>query len=165
MTIIVEDGTGVPGANSYIDEAYLTEYAASRGETLPPELEPAIIRAMDKVESYRKNFSGKRRFKLAYPRTDAWVDGEEFPNDEIPDEIKRAQAMFAVLVATGTSLFANFTSAAIKREKVDVLETEYAVSADSSVVQDQPYFGEAELLLQSLYGCFDYGINMPVRRA
>ena len=33
-TIIVEDGTVVPGANSYASEAELTTYAADRGITL-----------------------------------------------------------------------------------------------------------------------------------
>lgn len=175
MAIIVEDGSNVPNANSFISVAYLKDYASARNIALSDDdkkLEAALILAMDKLDTYRSKFAGKKRagFPLYWPRDNAWVDGEEYPNDEIPYELKKAQAILATAVDGGVSLFTNTTAdtQTLKREKIDVLEFEYAVpeGSDAGVVY-QPIIVEAASLLASLMGNggFNDSVNSWVVRA
>lgn len=53
MALIVEDGTGVVGANSYADLTYLRDFAVVRGAALSNDdaaVEAQAIRAMDYLE-------------------------------------------------------------------------------------------------------------------
>lgn len=173
MAIIVEDGTQVPGANSFISVAYLQQYATDRDITLTGDtsvLEANLIRAMDRLYGYRMQFSGTKikGAPLFYPRDDSYVDGEPWPNDEIPEELKKAQAVFAVAVNGGTALYANNTAdtQVLKREKIDVLEFEYAVSSSDPNYVSQPVIAEAEQLLSALYGVnYDNVFNIKMVRA
>lgn len=173
MALIVEDGSIVPNANTYASVAALKAYAESRGIALAGDdtkLESNLIVAMDKLDSYKKKFSGKRRngASLAWPRDDAWVDGEEWPNDKIPSELVRAQIIFATLVNSGVALFANSdpSKQTIKKKKIDVLEFEYAVpEGDNFGLVYQPVFTEAEGYLSALFGPTMTSINSSIVRA
>ncbi len=89
MAIIVEDGTGVANANSYVSEADLITYAAARGVTiLPANTEEFLIRAMDYIES--RSFKGlklRQDQELQWPRTDVVIDSFLNRSDNIPDEL------------------------------------------------------------------------------
>lgn len=149
MSIIVEDGTLVEGANSYIDVAYLKDYASTRGITLPAdeELPAKLILAMDYLDTYTDQWPGTARGELPWPRKDT-----DYEN--IPANLKKAQAVLAVKAAQGVALFNDTTSSTrvLKREKIDVLEFEYAVSDTNPEVAIQPTFPEVDALLASLLG-------------
>lgn len=149
MSIIVEDGTLVEGANSYIDVAYLKDYAAARGITLPAdsELPAKLILAMDYLDTYDAQWPGTAKGSLAWPRKDT-----EYEN--IPANLKKAQAVLAIKAAQGIPLFADTTASTrvLKREKIDVLEFEYAVSETNPELALQPVFPEVVALLESLLG-------------
>ena len=56
MTLIVETGSIVSGANTYVDLADVRAFASARGITVSTDdttLEQQIIKAMDYVESKR----------------------------------------------------------------------------------------------------------------
>ncbi len=103
MGIIVEDGTGVTGANSYVSEDDLDTYTDDRGTTLASgDAEAALIRATTFIDScYRNRYPGYKTFQrlqsLEWPRTAA-VDREGIPidDDEIPIEIKKATCEAAI---------------------------------------------------------------------
>lgn len=160
MAIIVEDGSNVANANSFISVQYLRDYAALRNLTISSSdtvLEAALIRAMDKIDTLRSKFAGNKRpgFPLYWPRTDAWVDGEKLADDEIPAELKKAQAILATAIDSGIELFTNNvpTDAIVKRKKIDVLEWEYVVpEGDNIGLVYQPVIAEAAELLASLSG-------------
>ena len=74
MTLIVEDGTLVANANSYVDLATARTYSIARNVVPCADdvlLEGNLIRAMDFIESHRDDFKGwlvKETQALQFPR-------------------------------------------------------------------------------------------------
>lgn len=105
MALIIEDGSGVEGANSYVTEAEFTTYLLERGITLvgPLNAEQLLIRAMDYIESL--SYWGNRvscEQTLSWPRY--WVPIEDccyFPGDTIPPSLKKAQMQVAASIDLG----------------------------------------------------------------
>ena len=60
MAIVVENGSVVSGANSYISLADFKLYAAARGITLPADatVEAYLVKSTDYLESNRNRFVG-----------------------------------------------------------------------------------------------------------
>lgn len=117
--------TIVVGTNSYVTEAELETYATDRGITLTGDTSVLLVNAWDYVDL--QDYSGSK--------TDD-AQAMEFPRNgdtEVPYNIERAQMEAAILIDEGTDFFATETQA-IKREKIDVLETEYQDGTSSSFV-------------------------------
>jgi hypothetical protein len=134
MTIIVEDGTIVAGANSYVTEAELTAYATARGVTLTAGTEQLLIESMDYIES--QSFIGTKKTAdqpLQWPREGVYIDGYYVESDVIPNDLKTAQLATATAIDQGNGP-QNVLSAAVKREKVDVIEVEYQDGAMSGTI-------------------------------
>lgn len=103
MTIIVEDGSIVSGANSYASEAELTAYATDRGLTLTTGAEQLLISAMDWVEV--QSFKGTKSTSdqpLQWPRESVYIDGYLIASDEIPQDLKLLQMRLAVDIDAGS---------------------------------------------------------------
>lgn len=115
MALVVENGSGVTDANSYVDVAYLDAYHTARGNagwlasgvTEAQKVE-AALRAMLYVETFR--FRGQKAAVLqncAFPRVGAVTrDGLEWPQNAVPEAVRQAQAEGALreLVSPGTLL-------------------------------------------------------------
>ena len=132
MTIIVEDGSIVAGANSYISQADLVDFAAARGVTLTGDTEQLLIKSMDYIEGYRAKFKGLKLTSdqpLQWPRSSVYVDNYLLANDVIPAELINAQAMAAIETDTNDLLAS--TGQAVKSEKVDVIEVVYQDGSES----------------------------------
>lgn len=133
MALIIEDGSGVPGANSYASLTEIKEYATARGLELPAQdddIELLTIQAVDFVDSHEYQFQGDRTHleqELAFPRTGVVLFGNEIDPESIPNQLKKAQCQ-ATVDAYTEDLMPNLTRQA-KREKVDVIEVEYAESS------------------------------------
>lgn len=124
-TIVVEDGTVVGDANSYITAAQLDAYASDRGKTISGTQADLLIQAMDYLEA--QNFKGikySRDQALQWPRVEVAVDNYYLDSDTIPQLLKDAQAEIAIAIDEGYSPFAR-VDRATKKEKVDVIEVEY----------------------------------------
>lgn len=147
MPLVVEDGTGLADAESYISVANADTYFSNRGFTLwatlsTNEKEQALRRSTDyMLQVYRLKWKGTRvtgTQALDWPRN--WVvrDDYEFatqngaqviggrqyyPADEVPIEIQNACAELAFKAAGGE--LAPDIAQRVVREKVDVLEVEY----------------------------------------
>lgn len=138
MPLIIEDGTGVSDANSYVDLAEARDIASVRGIALSDdnaELTTQLVRAADRITSYESEFSGVRTKDtqgLSFPRKGSFKYGSALQSDVVPSEIKRAQVMLADLIEQGYEIWTVQTNG-IKREKVGPLETEYADSSTESV--------------------------------
>ena len=129
MAIIVETGLIVSGANSYVSEAELTTYATDRGETLSGGAEALLLKSMDYLESLV--FIGLKRTQdqpLQWPRTQVYIDGFIVDSETIPTELKNAQMAVAIAIDGGYDPLAP-VDRSVKREKVDLLEVEYADNA------------------------------------
>lgn len=100
MTIVVEDGTVVSGANSYVTHTELATYADDRGVTLTAvqaDREALLFNAMDDLKG--RCWRGTRidiDQELDFPRANIWRDGFVLPHDEIPTELKNGQMSLAL---------------------------------------------------------------------
>ncbi len=136
--LVVEDGSGLPDAESYVSTADCVAYATARGLTFTPDAagEASLRRATAYIDNtYRTRFPGqRRRFRLQaleWPRVGV-VDMSGFPiaSDEIPTEIVRATCEVAVReLASPGSLSPDVTPGKVqKRVRVEgAVEVEYAV--------------------------------------
>jgi hypothetical protein len=150
MALIVETGTGLADAESYATLAQADDYHAARGITLwatmsEAEREQALRRATDyMVQAYRTRWAGVRKTDtqaLDWPRYDvprrdgpgALLYGPSFyPSDAVPVEVRNACAELAYRGAAGPLMADKTRSNYVTREKVDVIEVEYAAWAPTS---------------------------------
>lgn len=161
MALIVEDGSIVIGANSYVSIIEIRAYCEARGIELPTaeaDVEVMAQLAFDYIESFRARYKGKtttENQRTAWPRTGVVIDCYTLPSNEIPWQLKEAQCQ-----ATGEALEADLmpnSSAAVKREKVDVLEVEYQDSVADGV---PPSFPKIESKLSMLLASSGYRVRV-----
>lgn len=97
MTLIVENGTIVANANSYVSDAEYVAFAAARGYTIGVDAtarEIELTKAMDYLEGHRDRFKGikvNRNQPLQWPRVSVFIDGYQTDSNIIPSELKNAQ--------------------------------------------------------------------------
>lgn len=135
MTITVETGAIVTGANSYVSLASARAYALARGVTLSasdPTLEPIVIKAMDYLESFGNRFKGERVERdqpLSWPRTGVEIENWSWSSDEIPRQVINAQLALIIEINAGTDPLnpAANTDLPVVRERVEgAIDIEYA---------------------------------------
>lgn len=153
ITIIVEDGTGVAGANSYIAEieydAFLTNHGLTDSRTGDAKLS-GMINGYDYVNAQDAKFSGTRTGTTqtgSFPRSGSLIYGSLIASDDIVQNVKDGQAQYAY-ESSNSSLYNVGTGSRITKEKVDVLEVEYA---DTTSSNPQPIFQKADNYLKPLY--------------
>ena len=162
VTIVVEDGTIVADANSYISVADARAYAEQRGVTLPvsdDEVGAMIINSTDYIESFECKFAGERvstEQELSWPRADAYLCGSDtpFPSDQIPKDLKKAQCASVIALSQGLVLMPNITAQDyVTEETVGPITTKYANPIQTGI---ETKFTGIESLLERLYpdcGC------------
>lgn len=134
-TIIVEDGSVVTGANSYVSEAELTTYATDRGITITGEEDELLIQAMDYIESLA--FKGIRWTKdqpLSWPRVDVFIDGYYQDVEDIPVQLKNGQMAVALAIDAGNGPLEALPRS-VKRERVGELEVEYMDGTSPTIIE------------------------------
>lgn len=134
MSLIVETGAGASDSESYISVVDAATYHAARGNTSWASLASDTVREQllrkateYMVQAYRQSWKGVRlnlTQALDWPRSGVVVDGYLINSDFVPTEVKRACAELALKAST-TTLAPDVTQA-VKREKVDVIEVDYA---------------------------------------
>lgn len=154
MALVIEDGTGVLGATSYATDTQLTDYATARSYEVPAveaDRDVLMIKAMDFLESLRY-YGTKVEIdqSLSYPRDLVYIDGELFPNDEIPVKLIRAQCALAV-VANSIDLMPNFSAGSkgivLSESVFGAVSRSYAAS---TVSQRAPYLPYINSLLSQI---------------
>lgn len=157
MSLVVEDGSGLPNAESYVSTSDCAAYASARGLTFTADAagEQALRRATAWLDgTYRTRFPGQRkRFRqqaLEWPRVGA-ADADGFPiaADEIPSEIVDATCEAAVreLASPGSMSPDLERGGAIKRLQAGSVEVEYMGGASTTTL-----FQSIDGLLASLIG-------------
>ena len=107
----------------YVTEDELEAYAEARGITISGDTAVLLQKALDWLEL--QPFSGVKYDEdqdLEFPRDD---------DDEVPDKIKTAQMVCALIYDAGGDPLAAISKKVI-REKVDVLEVQYSESSSSN---------------------------------
>jgi hypothetical protein len=142
--LIVEDGSIVADANSYVSYDYALAYHALRGNSAwaagdSTEKQYAIIRATQAVDSiYKGKWKGTQTEygtqELEWPRQDVDVNGTELDDDLIPTALKKAVCEAALReLASANSMTPDLERGGeIKRVKADVVEVEYMDGANST---------------------------------
>jgi hypothetical protein len=124
MTIIVEDGSIVDGANSYISLADARLLLANYGQDLndnTAQAEIQLLQAMSYIEAYRAKFKGFKVLQtqpLQWPRAGVCIDDWIIDSDTIPQELINAQVYGAYEIQTGEELQANSDGLSIQSEEV-----------------------------------------------
>jgi len=136
MTLIVEDGTIVAGADAYISAEDATAYHAARGNTAwaalsADEMDQHIRKATDyMVQVYSLRWKGDRvtaTQALDWPREGVEVYGFEIDSDVLPEAVANACAELALRASAG-DLTPDVTRRTL-REKVGPIEVEYDPNA------------------------------------
>lgn len=133
MALIVEDGSGKSDAESFISVENASAYHTARGNVAWAALasdtvrEQCLRKATDYMEQvYRSRWQGYRVTEeqaLSWPRSDVYVDGYAIASDIVPAQVANACAELA-LRASASDLAPDLDQR-IKREKIDVIDTEY----------------------------------------
>ena len=132
MALIVEDGSIVTGANTYVSEAQFTAWLTARGMAIPSDPAAILLRAMDYLETLP--FVGYKRTReqpLQWPRTGVVIDGFVYAENEIPTDLQLAQMFTAAAISDGVDPM-GIVEPWIKRERVGAVEVEYMDGAGQS---------------------------------
>ena len=101
----VEDGTGKDDAVSYASRAYASDYHARRNNRTWLDLtcgqrNAALVLATDFIEAeFGQRFKGARVSMdqaLSWPRSEVILNGFDFPDDEVPKQVRDACAEMAL---------------------------------------------------------------------
>jgi hypothetical protein len=131
--LIVEDGTGLPTANTYIDVEFAKEYAATRGVDLGTDevISANLVLAAEYIDAAGPYLGVVHNYNqgLEFPR-----DGLKYRKQPVPDgvihiNVKRAQAQLLLDIKESGALLTSNRQFALKRRKLDILEQEYAVGS------------------------------------
>lgn len=150
MSLIVEDGSIVTGAESYISVLDANTYHTNRNngdwaEAETSEKEAALRKATDyMLQVCRTRWQGWKVSEtqaLDWPRNSVYVDqtinynnqitAHLIPNNVVPLEVKKACAEYALKALSG-DLFADLTQS-ITREQVDKISVDYDKFSPQSV--------------------------------
>lgn len=145
MAFIVEDGTGLPNANSYSDVAYADEYFEERGVTAwtgdDTQKQAWLVQATDYIEQvFGARFVGEKKTaeqSLSWPRSYAVArDGATLADDMVPTSLMRACCQYALRAIDGPLMPDPLVSAegynvVTSRKKVGPIEKEFKVMSSS----------------------------------
>ena len=138
MAIVVENGTGLDNAESYVSVAEADARLANLGYTTwaplqTVEKEQALRRATNyMVQEFRSKWKGARLLStqiLDWPRSDVYVDDILIASTIVPLEVKNTNIDLAIKAAAG-DLNPDTTQRVI-REKIGPLEQEFSASGPS----------------------------------
>ena len=151
MALIIEDGSIISGADSYVSLADAQQYLADRAlqegvEQTNPEntdiTEQNLRSGCDYINSYRERFKGFKLQPVAvnmqWPRRDVYIDGYLLDEDVIPECIIQAQIESAVEIASGRPPLETLSTRVLKRKVVGPIEKEWDTTFSSS--REQPSF-------------------------
>lgn len=146
MTLIVEDGTGVAGAESYISAAAAATYHANYGNTAWASLDPTVqeislrLAAQYMTSIFRDRWAGVRRFSsqgLDWPRYDVPMKDAPagygsypafWPIDQVPLIVAQANAEYGLRSATAGPLLPDLDQQ-IVLERIGPITTQYDINS------------------------------------
>jgi hypothetical protein len=130
---IVEDGTGIPGANAFVDVDYVSDYLIGGDKTAFDTLsldqqQTSIIKASRFISS-TFDWKGTRKTVeqgLAWPRVNVKFEG--FPMIGIPEALKAATAEGTALAVSGAELSSTSSGKSVS----SMTEGDHSISYSSS---------------------------------
>ena len=159
MALVIEDGTQVAGANSYVTSTEIEAYADARGVTLTTDAEILAIKAMDFIES--QTYLGTKYTStqaLQWPREGVYIDGYEVAVTDIPQELKNAQMAAALSIDSGTDPLSS-VERGIKMQQVGDLKVEYDEDGASVSISRSINAAMRKLLAGGSGGFSQFAVN------
>lgn len=139
MALVVEDGTGLATAQSYISVANAATYLAAKGDATwaaatDAARESALVRATAYLDAaYASRWPGFRYCEtqaLAWPRVYAYdVDGFGIASTTIPTALKNATCEAAVLELAEAGVLSKKAEGGLKSIKIGSIEKTWAGSS------------------------------------
>lgn len=171
ITIVVEDGSNVPNANSYESVANVRLYCTNRGVALPVSDDTVaawIIKGMDYIEAKACEFMGERTNatqELQWPRTGVEINCQPFPDNEIPKQLKGALGQLVMAQNSGVDIMPNVSAGDfVIEETVGPITTKYSDPNKLGIGTMQPTLPAVDALLNALYGCCTAQMSLSTRR-
>lgn len=137
MTLIIEDGTSKPDAESYASAADLVMYAGKFGVTIPADepAQEALLRraalAMDGMTWKGRKSNSEQA--LSWPRRGVELDYEIKPDNYLPARIQYGQMALAAEIHTDDIDPVDQRQGAVIRERVEgAVDVEYAPISNKS---------------------------------
>lgn len=174
INLIIENGSCVESANSYVSLEYADAYAVNRNYTTwinqtEYVKKSAIIKAMDYVDNIF-DWRGSKMYKdqsLAFPRKDIIDDDGFNRSGEIPEKLKKAICEAAFYVYKQFSLYVTKdTNGVLKkdRKKTDVVEIEKEYfSSDEVKIDYTSAYESLDNLLKGLFNQKGSGSSVNVK--
>lgn len=109
MDLIVEDGTGINDADSFVSLVHARDFADKYGITLPADdkdVEVSLRQAYLHLLTYEKDLQGSRATETQnniFPRTGVKSNCVDVDIDSIPEAVKRANIYAASAISEGYS--------------------------------------------------------------
>jgi hypothetical protein len=168
VTLVVEDGTGIAGANSYVAATFADTYNEARGRSAWALLDAeakaiALIKATEALDALYPWIGTKasRLQGLQWPRHQGvdsagesvlLIDRDGFDIEGVPIAVQNATAEAAYQISSGEELFQDTDPRGkVIRKKTDVLETEYQPDTPATKPAAPTVFGALNALLKGLY--------------
>lgn len=142
MALIIEDGSEVINANSFVTDLEYTTYATAKGLVVAATAELRevdLFAGMDYLASKESYLQGRRVSStqaVLYPRIGVYIFGYSVASDAIPDNLKRSQ-MEAAAYSTSGTLLSNTEITNAQTEKLDTLSITYFKGGSTSTVNLQ----------------------------
>jgi hypothetical protein len=154
MPLVLEDGTGISGADAYVSTAEVDTYAAAYGKgtvwaSLQSSAKEIHVRKATRFADDKYPFPGtplKGTQGLFFPVDSITVRG--WPVTGVPRQLKDAVCELAIISANGTDLIESVSARAYTYRSVKAGDVEKTERFDS--VDNQPIFRGVELLLTPL---------------
>lgn len=142
MTLIVENGSGVANANSYLDAPSFKALATARGETAAAALTDAaveilLVKAMDYLSQFTDRWRGSKAnatYALPWPRSNVYLYGVALDADVIPNELVMAQYELALAANSVDLMPTTGVGGFVVMEKIGPLETRWSEGAGERTV-------------------------------
>lgn len=153
--LIVEDGTGLTNAESYVSVVEIDDYFAKLGYTVwqtltEPEKEQAIRRAMRYMRQvyhgYWRGVPATTTQALDWPRdrVPGELYGTYYPNNAVPMDVKEAQMLLSIKAAAGELAPDLDTAGGVLEETVGPITIKY-----DKPTRDLPRYTNVEMTLRS----------------
>lgn len=153
MPLVVEDGSIVPNANSYISLLDAKEFYTTRGHIFESDsaLEQSLVLACDYINIMESRFQGERvqlTQGLAFPRSNLYVEGVFLLDNVIHRDVIMIQLLLSTKINRGINLFSYREGAFVTKEKVGQIQIEYSEKLGEGSIS---IFPDVNILFEKFY--------------
>lgn len=158
MAIIVEDGSNVPGANSYVSLVDARDRLNSLGQDLnvnDTTAEQEILNATNYIESFRERYQGIKTDidqSLQWPRSGVLINDFQINSDVIPQDLVSAQVFAAYEFSQGNILQPTIDGRS--RASAEVVNAVKVAYFDTGSIDGLPIYVRVNDSLNPLFNIF-----------